>query len=177
MKTNCLESCKKIALSGAGPPDGTFGTTVDYRGRPDFYREDDQYNLFGENHEDNTSCYWRIDSVEFEFPYYTVDDCSNHPVDIGAAWRINKLDLAPENVAIEILCADVKESNPKLTLYLTSSLCSLLVVLLLVWGHILIRKRRLQKAKRECPVCRKSARDAARVVQAAFRKNSLKTLT
>lgn len=174
-KTSCLETCKNIQLSGSGDVDGAYDTRIDYRDRPDFYRDDRLYNLYGE--EEGLVCYWRIDSAESEFPYYTSDDCAHHPVDIEEGWWVYRLDLAPEALALDVVCVEVGESDNKVMIYTFSSLSSLVLVVLLVWGHILLRKRRLRKAKRECPVCRKSANDAARVVQAAFRQNSSRTLT
>ncbi|CAM9401208.1 unnamed protein product [Ectocarpus sp. 12 AP-2014] len=170
--SNGLESCDRISLSGSGPPDGVYETIVDYRGRPDFYREDARYNLYGEEEEDNASCYWRIDDVESEFHYYTADDCSFHPVDIESGWSMNELNLDPEAVSVQIVCAASTQSNAKLMLYLTLSLCSLVVIFLVVWMHLLIRSRRLKKAREECPVCRKEARDAACVVKSAFRSDN-----
>lgn len=176
VKTTSLETCKEISLTGVGGLEGVYETIVEYRGRPDFYREDSLYNLFGEDQEDGASCYWRIDSVQEEFPYYTVDDCSYHPVDISGGWWINRLNLDAEAVAIDVQCAEVKEPKKDVQLYLTASFCSLILIVALIGGHVFIRRRRLKRAKRECPVCRKSARDAARVIEAAFRTDNLKTL-
>lgn len=167
-RTFCLESCGNIRLTGSGPPDGIYQTLVDYRGRPDFYRDDGKYNLFGEERDDNT-CYWRIDSSLDEFPYYSADDCSYHPVTIGADWYVYNLGLDAEVFEPDIACIESDNSNADLIRYVSYSLATVIGTSVLAWGHVLARRRRIRKAKRECPICTKSARDAARVVAAAFK--------
>ena len=170
-RSRCLETCRSVVLSGAGAVDGNYEALTDYRGRPDFYRADGVYNLFGE--ESVEGCYWRIDSSASEFPFWRTFDCSYHPVDIETEWLLNVSGLDPETITLEILCKEPEPSRRWKT-YLTCSGVSLALVFFTVWGHVVCRRKRISKAKRECVVCRKSASDAAKVVQRAFdRKPSI----
>lgn len=163
----CLETCRKIALYGAGDADGEYNSFTDYRGRPDFYRDDGVYNLFGE--EEEGVCYWRIDSSESEFPFWRSYDCSYHPVDIEAEWNLNLSGLDPEVLTFEIVC-DEDLSEIRWEVYLISCACAVVVTFLLVVGHVVCRRNRLKKARTECVVCRKSASEAAKVVERGFER-------
>lgn len=162
-----LETCRSVFLSGAGDADGNYAAPTDYRGRPDFFRRDGVYNLFGE--EESGTCYWRIDSSASEYPFWRTYDCSYHPVDIETEWSINFSSLDPEIQSLKIGCNE-PEASQRWKAYLTFSTLSILLVCVTVWGHVECRKKRISQAKRECVVCRKSASDAAKVVERAFKR-------
>lgn len=160
-----LESCRDIALSGAGGADGYYSAPTDYRGRPDFFTEDGNYNLFGE--EEFDECYWRIDTTVSEFPFWISYDCSYHPVDIETEWLINLPGLDPEVVSLQIACTEPKASQ-KWKLYAILTAAGIATFGICVWGHLRCRRQRIQKSKRECAVCRKKASEAAKVVGLSF---------
>ena len=163
----CLETCREVVLYGTGDADGKYIALTDYRGRPDFYRDDGAFNLFGE--EEEGVCYWRIDSSESEFPFWRSYDCSYHPVDIEAEWTINLSGLDPEILTFEIVC-DEPGSQIRWEMYLILSVVVVVVTLVTVYGHVLCKRKRLKKAKLDCVVCRKSASEAAKVVQRGFER-------
>lgn len=166
-----LETCRDIVLSGIGDADGKYSAPTDYRGRPDFFREDRICNLFRE--ENVGTCYWRIDSALSEFPFWRTYDCSYHPVDIESPWFVNVLGLNPENVTFTVLCEDPVPSEVW-KVYLLFSFVALVVVVIVVYGHVLCRRKRIAKSKRECVVCRRITKEGAKVVSRAFnRKPSL----
>lgn len=161
----CLETCREVVLHGVGDVDGKYLAPTDYRGRPDFFREDGVYNLFGE--EEDGVCYWRIDSSMSEFPFWRSYDCSYHPVDIEAEWTINLSGLDPEIITFEVVC-DEPVSETHWEIYLMISATVVMVFLLTLFGHIICRRKRIRKANTECVVCRKSASEAAKVVERGF---------
>lgn len=170
--TSSLETCRSLRLSEAGDADGTYTAPTDYRGRPDFFREDGAYNLFGE--ENGDLCYWRIDSTVSEFPYWISYDCAYHPLDIEAEWFTNLDGLNPEISSVQMQCGDEPGRHQNWEIYLVGSAVGAVGLVILVWGHILCRRNRLRNAKRECVVCKKTATDAARVIERAFdRKPSI----
>lgn len=57
-----IEICRKLIVGGLGSPDSVYTAENDYRGRPDFFREDQLYNLHGEISQDETT-YWQIDNI------------------------------------------------------------------------------------------------------------------
>lgn len=162
-----LETCRSVFLSGAGDADGNYAAATDYRGRPDFFTDDGVYNLFGE--EEFGTCYWRIDSSVSEFPFWTTYDCSYHPVDIETEWSLNSSGLDPEIQLVKIVCNEAEPSQDWKT-YVLFSTTSMVLGCVTVWGHVLCRRKRISKAKRECVVCRKRASDAAGVVERAFKR-------
>lgn len=165
--TSGFETCRTIILSGIGDADGTYAAPTDYRGRPDFFREDGTYNLFGE--EDLGTCYWRVDSALSEFPFWRTYDCSYHPIDIESEWFVNVNGLDPKHVSINILCED-PEPNQVWKVYVVPTMIFVVVVALVVYGHLLCRKNRIKKSKRECAVCRLRTNEAAKVVTRAFNR-------
>lgn len=165
--THCLETCREVVLYGTGDADGKYLAPMDYRGRPDFFREDGIYNLFGE--EEDGVCYWRIDSSVSEFPFWRSYDCSYHPVDIESEWMINLSGLDLEVLTFEIACEEPVSENDW-EVYLMVSATGVVVFLLTFLGHIICRRKRLKKARTECVVCRKSASEAAKVVERGFER-------
>lgn len=163
--TDCLDFCREIILSGSGNADGMYLALTDYRGRPDFYRDDGVYNLYGE--EDGELCYWRIDSTASEFPYWRSSDCSYHPTAIQAQWFLHLSGLEPRNQTVEVSCHE-EQSGSRWMVYLIFSVLGVTTCFLVVIGHVICRKRRMRKSQTDCVVCKKSASEAAKVVQMGF---------
>lgn len=87
-----IECGTNITYSSAWrKPGGGRGGHVgrDRQQSTDFYREDGQYNLFGEDDHENT-CTWRIDNKDTTFPYYNSYDRSYNPLDIGNDWFVHR---------------------------------------------------------------------------------------
>lgn len=162
-----LETCRDLVLSGIGDADGLYAAPTDYRGRPDFFREDGVYNLFGE--ENVGVCYWRIDSALSEFPFFRSYDCSYHPVDIESEWFVIGDGLDAEKVTFSMSC-DYPEPKQTWKLYVWVTFVTLAVVILIFYGHVLCRRNRIMKSKRECVVCRKISNEGAKVVSRAFNR-------
>lgn len=165
-----LETCRDLVLSGLGDADGPYAALTDYRGRPDFFREDGIYNLYGE--ENVGVCYWRIDNAQSEFPFFiSYDDCSYHPIDIESDWFIVVDGLDPGNITFSMSC-DYPEPKQTWKLYLWGTLVTLAVVIITFYGHVLCRRNRIMKSKRECAVCRKISNEGAKVVSRAFKRKA-----
>lgn len=160
-----LETCRNLLLSGLGDADGLYAAPTDYRGRPDFFREDGVYNLFGED--GAGVCYWRIDSAITESPYFISYDCSYHPLDIESEWSIVGDGLDPESVTFSMSC-EYPEPKQPWKVYLTGTMVTLVIICITVYGHLLCRRNRIMISKRECAVCRKISDEGAKVVSRAF---------
>lgn len=147
------ETCTSIRLHGLGSPDGTYISNNEYLGRPDFYREDFFYNLFG-SYDQNDSSYWEISSFSTRYPIYRSWDTAQHPVDIQQQWVITSEDNTTTTPDAWFECDIVKTRNdtPKYTIvYVLTSVIVMFIVLL----HVYIRKRRLRVITEECIVCKR----------------------
>lgn len=159
-----LETCRELIVGGLGPPDGVYVAESDYRGRPDFFRDDQLYNLYGEISQDGTT-YWQIDNALSRFPYHYTEDDSYHPIDIETTWYLFQDDLDPVEEFPTFTCV----SNPKntnSTRVIIISCISILSVIILVILHVVIRKRRLKKVSEDCPICKKRTTEVNRLVSA-----------
>lgn len=158
-----LETCRRLTLSGLGDPDGVYEALVDYRGRPDFFREDGLFNLYGEIDEGDTT-YWELDNTQSKYPFYKTMDDSYHPIDIQTTWFIYPQYLEPSTAYPEFVCID-DESISKVLYVVVVSCVTLLALVLLILFHVIIRRRRLRKNSLVCPVCKKRLADVNRLVQ------------
>jgi len=162
--------CRDLKITGLGEPDLNYISINDYRGRPDFYSVDGgKFNLFGEESDDDL-CVWRIDSTESLFPYWLTSDCSFHPIDIDrdAIWfKFNK-DVEPIEVQPVITCLKNKKKISNVLISVIISLICVFVTLVLVYMHVILRRKRVNKWKEKCPVCIKRVKGASSVIRDAF---------
>lgn len=147
------ESCISIILHGLGSPDGTYIANNEYLGRPDFYREDFFYNLFG-SYDHNDSSYWEISSFSNRYPIYRSWDTAQHPVDIQQQWVIISEDNTQITIDAWCECVTVKTSTNVLKYIIISVLTSVASVLLVAF-HVYIRRKRIRDVAKECVVCKK----------------------
>ena len=157
-----IEDCRRIKVESLGPPDGIYESIVDYRGRPDFLREDRLYNLFGDT-DNNGTMFWELDSTLVHYPYYTSEDESYHPLDVKSSWYIHYRDGNSTEVYPKFECTNDKSKNGIIFVVMVS-IASLASVLLLVWFHVFIRRRRLRREAIACPVCKRRAKDVNNTV-------------
>lgn len=151
--TESLETCRQISISGLGAPDGIYTAVNDYRGRPDFFDEDNFFNLYGEIQEDDV-IYWNLDNVVGKYPFFFVEDSAYNPVDIEGEWYIVRENLVPLTVYPEFVCVFSK-TNARYYKTIIISCISSTVAFLLVVFHVFIRKIRLNRVANSCPICEK----------------------
>lgn len=147
------ESCTSITLHGLGSPDGTYISNNEYLGRPDFYREDFFYNLFG-SYDGNDSSYWEISSFSTKYPIYRSWDMAQHPVEIQQQWVITSEDNTQTTSDSWFECVTEKTLPNTLRTVIISVLTSVFTVLIVLL-HIYIRKRRIRVITNECLVCKR----------------------
>lgn len=156
-----LSTCERVQVTDMGIADGIYETFIDYRGRPDFFTDDGVFNLFGED-VTATTCYWRVDNTIERFPFYTSDDCSQHPVDITTQWFVNNENVLPIEIFPIIECIPGENNgNNKLLYILLSVFLFIILTVLLVLFHIRMRKKRIENWEKRCPLCTKKIVDAS----------------
>lgn len=147
------ESCTVVTLSGLGPPDGTYISNSEYLGRPDFYRDDFFYNLFG-SFDDNDASLWEISSFSTRYPTYHVLDNAQYPVDIQQQWVITAENHTQTTSDAWFECSTIT-TRPDASRHVIIFTLIPVFVVLIVLLHVYIRKRRLRVVTENCVVCKR----------------------
>lgn len=162
--TECfsIETCRKISVSNIEVANGIYNSNTDYRGRPDFYREDGVYNLYGEIDNRGVS-YWNIENTNVQYPYFIVQDTSYHPTGIYSLWKKVSSNLVTTDSNPLFECVETKSDSSNA--HIISCICiGIGLTLFITMFHIIIIRRRLRNSKNNCPVCKKRQNDINKIL-------------